>query len=209
MESEKPSRYARRALDTPVSDPPAYHYVAATDIAPHGKVERELCAKASHPDWLYFLPLLALDVGSVWLDNALKFQDEPAVRLLGPSAVGFAWGATVGGSYLALPKCDMDFVRFSPPEGDVRPTWPVALSLALLAGATAPVIVGVETGALDPHWTTTERAMRLVLSGTTGFIGAFIPYLLPPKTWRAQQQLEKLRFGVTASGAMASYTLAF
>lgn len=195
-------------MDTP-ADPPAYHYSAATELAPRGAEERKLCEKASTPDWLYFLPLLALDVGSVALDGALKYQEQTGVRLLGPSAVGLTWGATIGGGYLALPKCDMRFVSHTPIEGDVRSSWPLAISLAVLAGATAPVIVGVEQGGLPSDWTTAERVMRLVLAGTTGFVGALVPYLLPPKTWRAAKELERLRVGASSNGAALAYTISF
>ena len=196
-------------MDTPVADPPAFHVTAATELAPRGAEERRLCERASSPDWLYFVPLLALNVGSVALDSALKYADGSSVRALGPSAVGLVWGATIGGGYLALPKCDPRWVGFSPPEGDVRASWPVALSLAILAGATAPVVVGVETGGLPPSWTTEERVTRLVLAGTTGFVGAFLPYLLPPRTWRAARELERLRVGASSHAASLSYTLTF
>jgi hypothetical protein len=36
-----------------------------------------------------------------------------------------------------------------------------------------------------------------------------LPYLLPPKTWRAARELEKIRAGATASGAYLSYRVAF
>lgn len=196
-------------MDTPPADPPALVAPAATDLAPHAGRERELCERASSPDWLYSAALLVLDVGAIWFDNDIKYEGQPGVRLLGPSAVGLAWGATIGGGYLALPKCDMRWVGHASYEGDIRTSWPLALSLAMLAGATAPVLVGVEIGPLVGEWQTSERVMRLVLSGTTGFVGALLPYLLPPKTWRAAKELEKLRLGASATGATVGFSFAF
>ena len=51
--------------------------------------------------------------------------------------------------------------------------------------------------------------MRLVLAGTGGAIGALLPYLLPPKTWRAKKELEHIRAGATAHGGFVGYTLSF
>lgn len=203
-----------RAVDAPLPDPPAYHLPAATGIAPKDAEERRLCdaaaSKLSDPYvWLYGLPLLGLTVGAVALDSNLKYADDSSVRALGPSAVGLSWGALIGGGYLLLPKCDPHFVSYAPPEGDVRPSWPLALVLAMLAGATAPVLVGIETGGLPPNWTTEERVTRLLLAGGTGFVGALIPYLIPPRSWRAAKQLEKLRLGGSSTGAMATLSFSF
>lgn len=152
------------------------------------------------------------DAGAIAFDSLfLQAQTGAGVRLLGPSLVGLSWGFTLGGGYLALPKCSPDFVRARPLEGGRHAVWPIAVSLSLLAGATAPVIVGVETGegkATLP-WSTTERSMRLVLAGTGGVLGALVPYLLPPKTWRAAKQLERIRAGADAHAAFLSYSLKF
>lgn len=196
-------------MDAPIADPPALVAPAAADLAPRAGRERELCEKASGPDWLYSAALLVLDAGAIWFDNAIKLQDKPGVRLLGPSAVGLAWGATIGGGYLALPKCDMRWVSQAAYEGDVRTSWPLAISLALLAGVTAPVLVGVESGPLGGEWQTSERVMRLVLSGSAGFVGALLPYVLPPKTWRAAKELEKLRLSASVTGAAVGFSFAF
>ena len=72
------------------------------------------------------------------------------VRLVGPGLVGLTWGWTVGGAYLALPQCSMDFSGAHPLEGDSRSVLPLSISFTLLAAAMAPVIVGVETG--DGEW---------------------------------------------------------
>ena len=202
-------RYHRSALDALPAEPIAAHYAPATATAAGGSRERALYESASHADYLYVLPLLALEVGAVALDGALKYDDRPGVRLLGPSAVGLAWGGFVGGGYLALPKCELGFVAQPAIEGDVRSVWPLALSLALLAGVTAPVLVGIETGALPSDWTTAERASRLALAGVTGFAGALVPYLIPPRTFRAARQLESLRINATARGVSLGVTVSF
>jgi hypothetical protein len=130
---------------------------------------------------------------------------------MGPSLIGLSWGFTVGGGYLALPKCSPDFVTAAPPEGGVRADWPMAVGMTLLATATAPVLVGIETGSggVTLPWSTTERSMRLVLAGAGGMVGALLPYLLPPKTWRNAKKLEHLRAGATAHGGFVGYAFAF
>jgi hypothetical protein len=200
---------APATLDPP--PPPAYVY-AATDYRPRSARELELCEKASNVDWLYVGAGLLGAVATIALDTEV-FQTEssPGVRLLGPSFIGLTWGFTIGGGYLALPKCSPSWVQSAPPEGNVRADWPAAAALTVLAAATAPVIVGVETGegSVTLPWSTTERSLRLVLSGTTGALGALLPYLLPPKTWRAKKELEHLRAGATAQGAFVGYSMSF
>jgi hypothetical protein len=199
------------ASETRPQPPPAY-VVAATDERPIGERERKLCAKASDPDWLYLGALLALDVGSIALDSSvLQVQGEPGIRLLGPAAVGLTWGATIGGGYLSLPKCSPDWVASPPIEGEARTSWPVAASLALLAGATAPLIVGLETGTggVTVAWPIPERSARLVVAGVAGVTGALVPYLIPPKTWRAAKELWHIRAGADAHGAFFAYHLTF
>ncbi len=199
------------AATPPPTAPPAYVY-AANDERPRGAGEEDLCASASHPDWLYLGGLFLLDVASVGVDaNFFQTRGEPGVRLLGPGFVGLTWGATLGGGYLALPKCSPAFVSSAPPEGDTRKSWPLATALALLSGATAPILVGIETGtgAVTVPWSTEERSARLFVAGGSAFVGAFVPYLLPPKTWRAAKELERIRAGATQGGAFVSYTLLF
>jgi hypothetical protein len=200
------------APPTRTGAPTAPYVYAATDERPRGDVEAELCAKASQRDWLYIGGLVLLDVGSILLDaNAIQLSAQTGVRLVGPGLVGLSWGATVGGGYLALPKCSPGFVGSAPPEGDVRQSWPLAISLALLAGATAPVLVGLETGTgpVTLPWSVTERSARLFVAGGAGFVGALVPYLLPPKTWRAAKELERIRAGADATGAYLTYTVRF
>jgi hypothetical protein len=131
----------------------------------------------------------------------VKYSDSVAYRFTSPIAIGFAWGATIGGGYLALPKCNMSWVGEPPAEGDVGSSVPLALSLALLAGATAPVVNGVAIGyTLPQNWSTFEREMHLVAAGLAGFGGALLPYLLPPRTWSASRELMRIRLGTTAGG---------
>jgi hypothetical protein len=109
----------------------------------------------------------------------------------------------------------------SPPrEGDVRATWPLALSLALLAGVTAPIVNGIAIGTfcappacqdgLPAAWTTFEREMHVVAAGVSGFGGALLPYLLPPRTWSAARDLDHLRMGADGRGnVFVGYSAAF
>jgi hypothetical protein len=194
----------------PPPPPPSYAY-APGDIYPRGEREKELCATASHPDWLYLGGLAALDVAAFWSVTTDEFKFDPSiyVRMTGPVVMGLAWGATVGGAWLALPKCDPHWVGSAPPEGDVRANWPIALSLALLAGASAPVIYGMGVypcndprcqSGLPNVWSTEEREVHIIVAGLAGFGGALLPYLLPPRTWSSARELERLRLGADTRG---------
>jgi hypothetical protein len=153
---------------------------------------------------------LAADVLAIgFVNGELKYKDGSAVRMLGPAFIGLSWGATIGGGYLALPKCRIDYVGSPPPEGDVRSPWPVALSLALLGATMGPIMNGISTGPLPLEWSTEERAMRIVTSGVAGAVGALVPYLLPPRTWRAARELERLRLEGDQHRAFVGYTLRF
>jgi hypothetical protein len=183
---------------------------AATDIYPRDQRERDLCKKASSPDWLYLAIPPVLVAGAIALDSqGLKYQESSVVRMIGPATVGLTWGFMFGGSYLALPKCSPTYVSTIPPEGDVRPTWPVALAIAMFAGATAPIVVGIETGGAPASWETIERSMRLVTAGVFGFGAALLPYLLPPKTWRAFKELRDIRAGATKDGFFVGIGVTF
>jgi hypothetical protein len=206
----------------PPPPPPLTTLVAPGDIYPSGSREKDLCAKASHPDWVYLGSLLALDVGGIWLGSSsrIKYADSLAIRMTGPAMIGVTWGATLGGTWLALPQCSPEWVRSTPREGNVRATWPVALSLALLAGVTAPIINGIAIGTycsvpdcqggLPANWTTFEREMHVVAAGVSGFGGALLPYLLPPRTWSAARDLDHLRVGADGRGnVFVGYSAAF
>jgi hypothetical protein len=190
----------------------APYVYAATDERPRTPGEKELCSTASTFDWVYWGTTVLATVGSVALDVAtIHTSNETAVRLTGPGLIGLTWGAVLGGGYLSLPKCEPGLVRSGPPEGDVHRVWPGAIAIALIAGATAPLVVGIETGTGTSTltWSTEERAGRLVTAGVAGFVGALVPYLLPPRTWRAARELERIRMGADTKGAFATYTLRF
>jgi hypothetical protein len=171
--------------------------------------EAALCHDAGRFDWAYLGATVLADAGTVALDAGF-FQGEghAAARLVGPSLVGFTWGWTVGGFYLTLPHCSPDFVHTRPPEGSLRSELPLAISFSVLAAATAPLLVGIETGegTQTLTWAPGERVMRLVLASATGTIGSVMPYLLPPRTWRAWK---KLHVGAGTHGAAVSYALTF
>ena len=177
-------------------------HAAPGEIYPRNSREKELCGQASHPDWVYLAGLALLDAGSFLYtsEDGIKGSGAPIVRYSGPISVGLAWGATIGGAWLAVPKCSMDWVGEPPREGDARASWPLALSLSLLAGATAPVANGVFVGSQSPRWSTEERAGHVVAAGLAGVAGALLPYLLPPRTWTAARELQRLRFAVDEEG---------
>jgi hypothetical protein len=198
-------------LDALPPSPPAAYASAPGNIYPRGSREEDLCATASHADWIYLGALAALDVAAFYggTRDELKFSDNAGARILGPAMIGLTWGATLGGGYLALPKCEPHWVSHAPREGGVRATWPLALSIALLAGATAPIVNGIAVGncydarcqgGLPALWDTPERELHLVVAGVAGFGGALLPYLIPPRTWSAAKELEHLRVGADARG---------
>jgi hypothetical protein len=192
----------------------APYVYAATDERPRTPREVELCHEASQFDWLYFGSYVLLDAGSVALDETVfQLSSHSGIRLLGPGLIGLMWGGTIGGGYLSLPKCEPSLVRSPPPEGDVRTSWPAAVAFALLAGATAPILVGVETGtgAVTLPWSTAERSGRLFAAGGGAFVGALLPYIpfLSPKTWSAAKELEHIRAGADVTGAFVTYTTRF
>jgi hypothetical protein len=174
--------------------------------------EADLCKVAGTFDWAYLGVLVLADVGTVALDaEGLQSDSHAAVRLVGPGLIGLSWGWTVGGSYLALPQCSPSFVNTRPAEGSARSEVPLAISLGVLAAATAPLLVGIETGegSSTLAWSPGERVMRLVISSATGVVGAAMPYLVPPRTWRALQKLRRLQAGADAHGALVSYAFTF
>jgi hypothetical protein len=185
---------------------------SAAPYRPATREEAELCRTASRFDWAYLGSLVLVDAGTIVLDSqVLQPASQPGVRLVGPALVGLSWGWTVGGAYLTLPQCSMDFARGAPVEGTTRTEWPLALSFTLLAAATAPAIVGIETGEGNQTlaWSPAERVMRLVIAGATGIVGSVMPYVLPPATWRAARKLDHLHAAPTAHGALLSYAVVF
>jgi hypothetical protein len=183
---------------------------AATDVRPRGAEEEALCASASHIDVLYVGTTAALFAGSIYLDiGPLKESTTPAVRLMGPTLVGVTWGSVIGGGYLAWPKCRTDWAPTTPREGDFRSTAPLAIALAMLSAATAPVIDWFSMGPPHNDWPLLERSERVLFAMGGGFLGALLPYALPPKPWRAFKELQRLRPTGTASGASVSYVVSF
>jgi hypothetical protein len=197
------------------ADPPAAYGFAPGDIYPRGQLERELCASASHPDWVYLMGLLALDGGAIWFGSSDTVKlappgDRLVLLLSGPAAIGLTWGATVGGAWLALPKCSATWVGETPREGQVRAAWPLAIALALLAGATAPFLDAIAIGSYPTEWTTLEQQVHVVTAAVAGFGGALLPYLIPPRTWTAARELDRIRFGADARGsAFVGYSVVF
>jgi hypothetical protein len=184
---------------------------APGDIHPRSPREQELCARASHPDWLYLGALAAIGAGGIAYGSwqPARNSDELAVRMVAPSVVGLTWGTVVGGVWLALPQCNDNWVATPPREGNVRTHWELALSLAVLAGATAPIINGIIIGSDPNSWTTLEREMHLVAAGVAGFAGAFLPYLLPPRSWSAARELDHLRLGADGRSVSLGYSVTF
>lgn len=194
--------------------PPAVaptHAIAATDYYGRDERERALCKRAGEWSWGYIALLVNANVVAAGVEVATKYAPDTGVRMLGPGFVGLTWGALVGGGWLAMPKCHPQYAGGAPPEGDVRSSLPLALGLATLAGVTAPILVGIETGSLAPSWTTEERVMRLVTAGLAGFAGALIPYIpfLAPPNWRAAKELERLRVAPLDRGAWIGWTATF
>jgi hypothetical protein len=197
-------------VDAAPPPPPAAYAYAPGNIYPVGDRERELCDTASTPDWLYIGGLVALDVGSIFVSTQyLKYGVGEPARLFGTALGGLTLGATFGGTYLALPKCDPHWVSYSPREGEVRATWPLAVSLGIISGVIAAGAYGVEVGPLPQLWSTEERAAHVLLAGLSGLGGSFLPYLLPPKTWRAAKELANIRAGVSANGGFLGYAFSF
>ena len=204
-------------MDSLPPPPPAIAAAAPGDIHPRSPREQELCHQASHPDWLYLAGLAAIGAGGIGYGSWQPQRDAASlgVRMVNPTVIGLTWGIVVGGVWLAMPQCDDNWVATPPREGDVRTHWQLALSLALLAGATAPIVDGIITGS-DPalhngpnEWTTLEREMHLVVAGVAGFAGAFLPYLLPPRSWAAARELDHLRLGADGHGVSLGYSVAF
>jgi hypothetical protein len=209
-------------LDSLPPPPPAITAAAPSDIHPRSAREKELCSRASHPDWLYLGGLAVVTTAGIAYGSYEPAADSThlAVRLVSPTVVGLTWGTTVGGVWLAMPQCDDNWVASAPREGNVRSQWPLALSLALLAGATAPIINGIIVGSnfttscppgvdCPQSWTTFEREMHLVAAGVAGFAGAFLPYLVPPRSWAAARELDHIRLGADARGVSLGYSVTF
>ena len=205
------------ALDAPPppvvydKEPPAHAY-AATDIRPVTQREKDLCAKADHHDWLYIGGTAALTAATITVDN-LYFggTKEPALRLIGSSTIGIAWGAFVGGTYLSLPKCDPLYVHHAPPEGEVRGEWAVTAGLATLSMLTAPFVIALFQGVrqTDDPRPVYERSLNVLIPAGLAFGATWLPHLIPPRTWSASQELQNIRLNVTTQGGQLGYGFLF
>ena len=183
---------------------------AANDNAPRGAREIELCKRASSFDWLYAGAGVVSTIAAEYVNlQALKPQEEPGVRLIGPGLIGLTWGFTLQGSYLSLPKCDPQWAYGPPPEGNVRVDWPLALTISMVAVVTSPAMDYVFLGAVPQHWTVLERGSRIGIAMATGLGGSLIPFVLPPTTWAARKEIERIRVNGTVGGAFVSYGLTF
>jgi hypothetical protein len=77
------------------------------------------------------------------------------------------------------------------------------------ARAVAAGAYGVEVGPLPQPWSTEERAAHVLIAGLAGVGGSLLPYLLPPKTWRAAKELANIRAGVSSNGGFIGYMIRF
>ncbi|MFO0674966.1 MAG: hypothetical protein U0169_00390 [Polyangiaceae bacterium] len=188
------------------SPAPGPRRLAATDFYARSDEERKLCAKASTPDWAYLGVGALAFAGSIALDDqVLQNEEKPFVRTMGPGFIGLSWGFFLSSIYVATPKCSPTWLPSEPAEGDVRLHWPLALGIALASAATAPIVVGIETGPTPVTWEVSERQSRMIVSGIAGFAGSLLPYVLPPKTWRAARELERIRIGADSAGVSLGF----
>lgn len=189
----------------PPAEPSGYVY-AATDLRPRQTREIELCKHASEFDWLYTGAALVGVGASIWASSGpLKEGETAPVRLLGPAAVGLFWGGFLSGGYLSLPKCDPMWAGGPPPEGDVRSSWPIAVTISLVSVTTAPALDYIFLGPVKPWWEVPERSARVFVAMGAGAIGSLLPYLIPPKTWAARKEIDRMRVMPVEGGAMLGW----
>lgn len=201
-------------LDAPAALPPApdqapYVY-AATDIRPRQTREIELCEQASRFDWQYTGMFALGFAASIYVNiDYLKHTGSPVSRLLGPGLVGLSWGGLLSGAYLSLPKCDPLWAYGPPPEGNVRTTWPIATAIAVVSAVTAPMMDYIFLGPVKLQWAVEERSARVFVGAGFGVLGSLVPYLLPPRTWAAAKEIERMRVQPLPGGAQLSYGAVF
>ena len=201
--------------------PLAYPTYAATDYRPRGIVEKDLCARASSPDYAYMIGTFGFAAAAVVFDSEVaQSWSKPSTRIASSGVVGFAWGGFLSGAYLSLPKCSPDFVPPVGPEGAVTARWPLAVALSLISGVSAPFLVYIETGYVPSEWAMSERGARIYVPALSGIAGSLLPWIpaLAPKTYRNMLKLERLRIEGApvppggrgaAQGAMIGYSLSF
>ncbi len=172
--------------------------------------EAALCERAAGFDWLYTGAFALGFVGSVYVNiDKLKHTDDRGLRLLGPGLVGFTWGGLLSGGYLSLPKCEPTWSYAPPREGNVRAMWPLATTITVTAALTAPFMDYIFMGPIKPDWPVGERSVRIFIAAGAGVLGSLFPYLLPPKTWAAAKEIERLRIEGMPGGAQISYGASF
>jgi hypothetical protein len=200
-------------LDSPALPPApdqAPYVYAASDIRPRQTREIELCERASHFDWQYTGGFALAFAGSVYLNiNQFKESEHIGLRLMGPGLVGFTWGGFLSGGYLSLPKCDPMWAYGPPPEGNVRAVWPLATAIAVLSGVTSPIMDYLFLGPVKLHWAVAERSARVFVAAGSGVLGALFPYVLPPRTWAAAREIERIRIEAMPGGVGLSYGATF
>jgi hypothetical protein len=201
-------------LDPPPTPPAVVqeqpYLYAATDIRPRQQKEIELCEKASHFDWQYTGAMGLLFATSVYFNLDYFKQHGPvSIRMIGPMTEGFFWGGFLSGGFLSLPKCDPLWAQGPPPEGNVRAAWPIATAITLLSAISAPFLDYTFLGFQKPGWSTEEKSARIFIASGFGVMGALFPYLLPPRTWSAAKQIEKMRVEGYRDGAVLSYRVLF
>ena len=183
---------------------------SATDLGPRQTREIELCEQASHFDWQYTGAFALAFAGSVLIDiGPLKQSGQPGIRMIGPGLVGFTTGGFLSGGYLSLPKCNPQWAEGPPPEGNIRATWPIATSIAIISGVMGPILDYTFLGPVKLDWAVTERSARVFVAMGAGVLGALFPYVLPPRTWAAAKEIQRLRVEGMPGGAQLSYTTRF
>lgn len=198
------------AIVAPAPDAEPPYVYAATDIRPRQTKEIALCERASHFAWEYTGAFALGFATSIYLNlGYLKHENDRAVRMLGPGLVGFTWGGVLMGGFLSLPKCDPLWAEGAPPEGNVRTLWPVALAIGAAAAISAPFMDYSFLGPVKQHWEVWERSMRIFVAGGSAVLGSIFPYILPPRTWAARKELDRIRIEGQPTGATVSYTLRF
>lgn len=187
------------------------HGQAATELYGRSPREVELCARAASPAYGYALGWLALTGLSFAIGSASKYGDNAGTRMLGPAFLGLSWGGLVGSTYAIMPKCHPYFAGGAPPEGAVTTSVPLVTALVMLAGVSAPIMVGINTGFIPTQWTNEERVMRLVVASGAGLVGALLPYVpfLSPRTLSAARELQRLRVEPVQSGLILGYGARF
>ena len=64
-------------------------------------------------------------------------------------------------------------------------------------------------GPVKVQWPVMERSARIFVAAGAGIVGSLFPYLLPPRTWAAAKEIERMRVEGMPGGAQLSYWRAF